>query len=48
MDDTSHFGRSLRDNPSGFVVFQLEKVPEGTVLQEYVWSSYIAEYGSTG
>ena len=35
MDDTSHFGRSLRDNPSGFVVLQLEKVPVGAVLQEY-------------
>ena len=35
MDDTSHFGRSLRDNPNGFVVLLLEKVPEGTVFQEY-------------
>ena len=36
MDDTinSHFGRSLRDNSNGFVVL-LEKVPEGSVLQEY-------------
>ena len=25
MDDTSHYGRSLRDNLNGFVVLQLEK-----------------------
>ena len=35
MDDTSHFGRSLRDNPNRFVVLLLEKVPNGTVFQEY-------------
>ena len=35
MDDTSHFRRSLRDNPNGFVVFLLENVPDGTVFQEY-------------
>ena len=37
MDDpiNNHFGRSLRDNPNGFVVLLLEKVPEGTVFQEY-------------
>ena len=35
MDDTSqYFGRSLQDNPNGFVVLLLEKVPEGTALQE--------------
>ena len=35
MDGTSHFERSLRYNPNGFVVLLLEKVPEGSVLQEY-------------
>ena len=35
MDDASHFRCSLRDNPNGFVVLQLEKVSGGTVLQEY-------------
>ena len=35
MDDTSHFRRSLRDDPDGFVVLLLKKVPEETVLQTY-------------
>ena len=35
MDDTSRIARSLRDNPNGFIVLLLEKVPEGTVFQEY-------------
>ena len=35
MDDTSHFGRSLRDNPNRFVVLLLEKVLDGTVFQQY-------------
>ena len=36
MNDPSHFGRSLRDNPHGFVVVQLEKAPKGAeLLQEY-------------
>ena len=35
VEDTDQFGRALRNNPKDFVVIQLEKVPEGTKLEDF-------------